>query len=249
MLGSSDSISGANIVLNTAVAESLRQYADILEQADDFGAALHTLIQETIRRHKRIIFNGNGYDDQWVAEAERRGLLNLKTTPDCLPYFVKPKNIRLFTEHRVFTEAEIRARYEILLENYSKVLNIEALTMLDMANKDLLPAYSAFTRQLGDTIAAKKAAAPGVDCTYEEERLRQISGLIGGMYRKTRALEEVLLELVHQDIGELERAQYYRTRVFGAMNELRIAADEIESVTDRKFYPYPNYGDLLFGVR
>ncbi|HIW74143.1 MAG TPA: glutamine synthetase III [Firmicutes bacterium] len=249
MLGSSDSISGANIVLNTAVAESLRQYADLLEQGGDFNEALHELIRATIRKHKRIIFNGNGYDEQWVAEAERRGLLNLKTTPDCLPYFVKPKNIKLFAEHRVFTEAEIRARYEILLENYSKILNIEAVTMLDMANKDLLPAYSAYTRQLGETITAKKAAAPDVDCSYEEERLRQVSGLVGDMYRKTRALEETLLELVHREAGELERAQYYRTQVFGAMNELRITADEVESVTDRKCYPYPNYGDLLFGVR
>ncbi|HJD22630.1 MAG TPA: glutamine synthetase III [Firmicutes bacterium] len=249
MLGSSDSISGANIVLNTAVAESLRQYADMLEQASDFNETLHTLIRETIRRHKRIIFNGNGYDEQWVAEAERRGLLNLKTTPDCLPYFIKPKNIKLFAEHKVFTEAEIHARYEILLENYSKILNIEALTMLDMANKDLLPSYSAYTKQLGETIAAKRAALADADCSYEEERLRQISGLCGRMFRKTKALEESLLNLMHQDVDELGKAQYYRTQVFGAMNELRIVADEIEGVIDRKFYPYPNYGDLLFGVR
>ncbi len=249
MLGSSDSISGANIVLNTAVAESLRQYADTLEQAGDFNEALHTLIRETIRRHKRIIFNGNGYDEQWVAEAERRGLLNLKTTPDCLPYFIKPKNIKLFAEHKVFTEAEIHARYGILLENYSKILNIEALTMLDMANKDLLPSYSAYTKQLGETIAAKRAALADADCSYEEERLRQVSGLCGRMFRKTKALEESLLNLVHQDVDELGKAQYYRTQVFGAMNELRIVADEVEGVIDRKFYPYPNYGDLLFGVR
>ncbi len=249
MLGSSDSISGANIVLNTAVAESLRQYADTLEQASDFNEALHTLIRETIRRHKRIIFNGNGYDEQWVAEAERRGLLNLKTAPDCLPYFIKPKNIKLFAEHKVFTEAEIHARYGILLENYSKILNIEALTMLDMANKDLLPSYSAYTKQLGETIAAKRAALADADCSYEEERLRQVSGLCGRMFRKTKALEESLLNLVHQDVDELGKAQYYRTQVFGAMNELRIVADEIEGVIDRKFYPYPNYGDLLFGVR
>ncbi len=249
MLGSSDSISGANIVLNTAVAESLSQFADALEQSEDFNSTLHDLIRSTIKKHRRIIFNGNGYDEKWVAEAEKRGLLNLRTTPDCLPYFIKEKNVDLFTRHKVFSETEIRARYEILLENYSKILNIEAVTMLDMANKDLLPAYSAYARQLSETVNAKKAAAPDVDCTFETERLRQVSALCGDMYRKTQALEDTLLNLVQKDFGELERAQYYQGTVFHAMTELRIVADELESVTDRSFYPYPNYGDLLFGVR
>ncbi len=249
MLGSSDSISGANIVLNTAVAESLSQFADALEQSADFNSTLHDLIRSTIKKHRRIIFNGNGYDEKWVAEAEKRGLLNLRTTPDCLPYFIKEKNVDLFTRHKVFSETEIRARYEILLENYSKILNIEAVTMLDMANKDLLPAYSAYARQLSETVNAKKAAAPDVDCTFETERLRQVSALCGDMYRKTQALEDTLLNLVQKDFGELERAQYYQRTVFHAMTELRIVADELESVTDRSFYPYPNYGDLLFGVR
>ena len=184
-----------------------------------------------------------------MAEAEKRGLLNLRTTPDCLPYFIKEKNVDLFTRHKVFSETEIRARYEILLENYSKILNIEAVTMLDMANKDLLPAYSAYARQLSETVNAKKAAAPDVDCTFETERLRQVSALCGDMYRKTQALEDTLLNLVQKDLGELGRAQYYQGTVFHAMTELRIVADELESVTDRSFYPYPNYGDLLFGVR
>lgn len=249
MLGSSDSISGANIVLNTAVAESLSQFADALEQSEDFNSTLHDLIRSTIKKHRRIIFNGNGYDEKWVAEAEKRGLLNLRTTPDCLPYFIKEKNVDLFTRHKVFSETEIRARYEILLENYSKILNIEAVTMLDMANKDLLPAYSAYARQLSETVNAKKAADPDVDCTFETERLRQVSALCGDMYRKTQALEDTLLNLVQKDFGELERAQYYQGTVFHAMTELRIVADELESVTDRSFYPYPNYGDLLFGVR
>lgn len=249
MLGSSDSISGANIVLNTAVAESLSQFADMLEQSTNFNDTLHELIRTTIRKHRRIIFNGNGYDEKWVAEAESRGLLNLRTTPDCLPYFIKEKNIQLFTRHKVFSETEIRARYEILLENYSKLLNIEAVTMLDMANKDLLPAYSAYARQLSETVNAKKAAVPEADCTFETERLRQVSALCGDMYRRTQALEHTLLDLVQQDFDELERAQYYQRTVFHAMTELRIVADELESVTDRRFYPYPNYGDLLFGVR
>ncbi|HIZ84581.1 MAG TPA: glutamine synthetase III [Firmicutes bacterium] len=249
MLGSSDSISGANIVLNTAVAESLRQYADTLEQAEDFQAALHDLIQDTIKQHKRIIFNGNGYDENWVEEAEGRGLLNLKAAPDCLPYFIKEKNVKLFAAHKVFTETEIKARYEILLDNYSKLLHIEALTMLDMSKKDLMPAYSAYTKRLSDTLLAKKAAVPGADCSYEEKEIEKISGLVGDMFRKTEALEDTLLQMVHMDLDELGRAQYYRSKVFDAMNELRIAADEAESVTSREFYPYPNYGDLLFGVR
>lgn len=249
MLGSNDSISGANIVLNTVVAESLRQFADVLESTDDFSSALHDLIQNTIKEHKRIIFNGNGYDDMWVTEAEKRGLLNLKTTPDCLPYFIKEKNIKLFELHKVFTKTEILARYEILLDNYSKTLHIEAMTMLDMANKDLLPAYSDYTKQLSDALIAKKSAVPSADCTFEQERISKISELCGRMYQKTKALEETLIKLVHMDCDELEKAKYYQTKVFSAMNELRIAADEIESITDRKAYPYPNYGDLLFGVR
>lgn len=249
MVGSNDSISGPNIVLNTAVAESLRQFAERLEGSADFNEELHDLIQETIRDHKRIIFNGNGYDDAWVAEAQKRGLLNLKTTPDCLPYFIKEKNIHLFEEHKVFSETEIRARYEILLENYSKVLNIEALTMLDMANKDLLPAYTSYTKQLADAVASKKAAVPDADCSYEQERISRISSLYADMYRKTEALEKTLLGLVSKDCDELERAKYYRNQVFAAMTELRIVADEIESITARKCYPYPNYGDLLFGVK
>ena len=249
MLGSNDSISGANIVLNTAVAESLRQYADMLESAGDFNAALHGLIQETIHNHKRIIFNGNGYDDAWVEEAQRRGLLNLRTTPDCLPYFLAEKNVKLFAQHRVLTETEIRARYEIILDNYSKILNIEAVTMLDMASRDLLPAFSAFTGKLSETVNAKKAAAPGADCSYEEAQIQKISSLVGTMYRQTQALEDVLLELVPMHCDELERAKYYRGKVFDAMTQLRITADEIETSLDRKYYPYPTYGDLLFGVR
>lgn len=249
MLGSSDSIACTNMMLNTAVAESLRQFADVLENATDFNETLHDLIQDTIKKHKRIIFNGNGYDESWVQEAEKRGLLNLKTTPDCLPYYINEKNIKLLTEHKVLTETEIHARYEIILDNYSKTLNIEAVTMLDMAKKDLLPAFSAYTKQLSDTLLAKKEAAPGVDCSYEEEQIKKVSGLCGSMYQKTKGLEESLMALVHREYDELEKAKYYRTKVFQAMNDLRIVADEIENVMDRKLYPYPNYGDLLFGVR
>ncbi len=249
MLGSSASISGANVVLNTAVAESLRQFADVLEASGNFNESIQKLIQGTIREHKRIIFNGNGYDDAWIQEAEKRGLLNLKTTPDCLPYFIHDKNIKLFTTHRVFSEIEVQARYEILLDNYSKVLNIEALTMLDMAKKDLLPAVSGYCKKLSETIIAKKAAVSPVNCSYEEDTLQKLSDICGAMYRKTQDLEGCLLHLQMKNLDALELARYYREKVFLAMNELRIAADEAESVMDRSFYPYPNYGDLLFGVR
>ena len=249
MLGSSDSIAGANIVINTAVAESLRQFADTLEQSDGFNSALHDLIQETIQEHKRIIFNGNGYDDTWVKEAEKRGLLNLRSTPDCLPYFMQQKNVTLFEKHRVLSATEMRARYEIMLDNYSKILHIEAVTMIDMANKDLLPAYSTFVRQLSEAMAAKKTAVPEADCRYEEERIRKISALCGDMFTKTVELEKILKKIPQKYENELERARYYQNRVLDVMIQLRTAADEIERITDRSYYPYPNYGDLLFGVR
>ncbi|MDP4117917.1 MAG: glutamine synthetase III [Bacillota bacterium] len=248
MLGSMASVSDPNVVLNTAVAESLKQFADELENAEDFNTALHTLIKRTISEHKRIIFNGNGYDDVWLKEAEKRGLLNLKTTPDCLPYMIKEKNIKLFTEHKVYTETEIKSRYEIMLENYSKIINIEALTMIDMANKDILPAVSAFVQKLSETVIAKKGAVSGVDCTYEEKLIEKVSALNGLMYTKTKALEDALTKV--SDIETAQKtADYYRCTVFEAMNELRIIADQIETVTDRKAWPYPTYADLLFGVR
>lgn len=216
MLGSTLSISGPNIVLNTAVAEALRQYADRLEQADDFESALHALIKEEIKAHKRIIFNGNGYDDEWIREAEKRGLLNLKTTPDCLPYFLKEKNVKLFTEHKVFSEAEIRSRYEILMENYCKVLHIEAATMLEMAKRDILPAVSAYSEELARTAKTKKSVLPGADCTYEEKSLEKLSALSGAMFVKTDALEEALAKAGGlEDVTE--EAMYYKDSVIPAM--------------------------------
>ncbi len=248
MLGSSDSIACINMMLNTAVAESLCQYADALEDSDDFSETLNQLIRATIKEHKRILFNGNGYGEEWIREAGKRGLLNLKTTPDCLPYYTKEKNIRLFEKHKVLTEKEIYARYEILLDTYSKTLNIEAVTMTDMAKKDLLPAYTAYVRELSDTVIAKKAAVPEADCRYEEELIRTISGLCGCMYQNIRQLEDALMNAEQGKDDELRTAIYYRNIVLPAMNELRITADEIENMMDRKHYPYPGYGKLLFGV-
>ena len=248
MLSSTLSISGPNIVLNTAVAEALRQYADRLEQADDFESALHALIKEEIKAHKRIIFNGNGYDDEWIREAEKRGLLNLKTTPDCLPYFLKEKNVKLFTEHKVFSEAEIRSRYEILMENYCKVLHIEAATMLEMAKRDILPAVSAYSEELARTAKTKKSVLPGADCTYEEKSLEKLSALSGAMFVKTDALEEALAKAGGlEDVTE--EAMYYKDSVIPAMAALRADADALETITAKKYWPYPSYGDLLFSVK
>ena len=248
MPGSSASISGVNVVLNTAVAESLRQYADILEKADDFEAALHDLIKDVIHKHKRIIFNGNGYDESWVKEAEKRGLLNLRSTPDCVPYYLSEKNVELFTRHKVYTETELHARYEIKLDNYSKVLHIEAQTMLDMVWKDILPAASAYTKELAETVAAKKAIGGGIDTSYEERLAGHMSVLLASATKKAEALEYALMGV--KDITDtLALARYYRDTIFAAMNELRIIVDEMETHCAAKYWPYPSYGDILFSVK
>ena len=249
MLGSTASVASANIVLNTAVAETLKQCADCLEGAADFNAALHELIRNMIRQHKRIIFNGNGYDDAWIKEAtEKRGLLNLKSTPECLPYFLKEKNVKLFTSHKVFSECEIRSRFEIILENYCKVLHIEALTMLEMAERDILPAVSSFAKELSEGALAKKGLMPDIDCTYEEATVKKLSSLSACMHTRIAALESALLGA--KNIGDIaDQAMYYKDTVFAAMNELRAAGDELEVSVSRKFWPYPTYGELLFSVR
>ncbi len=248
MLGSSASIADVNIVLNTAVAESLKQFADELEGKEDFNEALHSLIIRVIKDHKKIIFNGNGYDDTWIAEAEKRGLLNLKTTPECLPYLVSDKNKTLFTQHKVFTESELESRYEIRLENYSKIINIEALTMVDMAKKDIMPSVSAFINELSQTAIAKKTAVCTADCTYEEKLISKLSSLLGVMYTRCEALEKAIFDT--NEISEPQKqADAFKNEVLSRMTELRIAADEAETLTDRKFWPYPDYADLLFGVR
>ena len=247
MLGSSSSVSCTNVVLNTAVAEELKQFADTLEKADDFEEALHELIKKTITDHKRIIFNGNGYDDAWIAEAEKRGLLNLRTTPDCLPYSVSDKNIKLFTDHKVYSETEMRARYEILSESYCKTLNIEALTMIDMAKKDYLPAVSKYSHELSDTIIAK-AACGDIDSTYEKELLAKISKLNTAAYKKVQKLEDATLKAKEID-DTTELSMFYKDSVFSAMSELRITVDELETMVPASSWPYPSYGDMLFSVK
>ena len=248
-LGSSASISGPNVVLNTTVAESLKQFADELENADDFNETVHNLIRRTIKEHKRIIFGGNGYDDNWLSEAEKRGLLNLRTTPDCLPCYIKEKNIKLFTEHKVFNEAEMRARYEIHLDNYAKTINIEALTMVDMARKDILPAVSAFVKQLSDTVISKNSAIGRIDCTYEESIINEISSLENSAFKKVNEIEELLKTAKESSNSAQKIAEYYKDIVIPKMDELRALADRMEVLTDRNYWPYPSYADLLFGVR
>ncbi len=246
MLGSSASISGANVVINTAVAESLRQYADALEGSTDFENDLHELIRSVIRKHKRIIFSGNGYGDEWVREAEKRGLLNLPTTPDCVPHYLAMKNVELFARHRVYTEIELAARYKMKLDNYCKVLHIEALTMLDMARQDILPAVSAFAKELCDTATAKNAL--GVEAVYETETAARVSKLTTAVLTEVRALEKASDD-AEELVDVLTRACAYKDNVLSAMSALRESVDELETLTARKYWPYPNYGDLLFSVK
>lgn len=248
MLGSSISLSGPNVVLNTIVAESLKQFADILEPADDFDQALESLIKETIKEHKRILFNGNGYDESWIEEAGKRGLLNLKSTPDALPYFLHKKNVDLFTSHNVFTKEEMESRYEILMENYCKVINIEALTMIEMVKKEILPAVSAFSKELSDALLAKKNIAEDISCQYEDSLIHKLSALLSCAYDKVSLLEKDTVDA--KDMTDItEMGHYYREKVFADMAELRIVIDELETITAKTYWPYPSYGHLLFGIR
>ena len=248
MLGSANSIASANIVLNTVVAQSLKSYADRLESADDFEEALHSLIRKTIKDHKRIIFNGNGYDNEWIAEAERRGLLNLPTTPDCLPYLLKDKNIKLFAEHKVFSRQEIEARYEIYLESYCKNVRIEALTMTDMTNKDILPAVSAYFKTLCDTVKTMGRAGIDPSGSYEQVTAEKLAALSKKIFSAVHGLSQAVDGL--SEAGDAAReSELIRDRVLPQMNLLREYVDAAESITAEEYWPYPSYGDLLFGVQ
>ena len=248
MLGSANSIASANIVLNTVVAQSLKSYADRLESADDFEEALHSLIRKTIKDHKHIIFNGNGYDNEWIAEAERRGLLNLPTTPDCLPYLLKDKNIKLFAEHKVFSRQEIEARYEIYLESYCKNVRIEALTMTDMTNKDILPAVSAYFKTLCDTVKAMGRVGIDPSGSYEQVTAEKLAALSRKIFSAVHGLSQAVDGL--SEAGNAAReSELIRDRVLPQMNLLREYVDAAESITAEEYWPYPSYGDLLFGVQ
>ena len=249
MLGSSNSIACANIMLNSAVAESLKIYADRLEKAENFEDALHEMIRKTIKDHKHIIFNGNGYDDTWIKEAtEKRGLLNFRTTPDCMPHLLDEKNVKMLTSHGVFSEAELKSRCDIMLENYCKTVVIEANTMVDMAKTEIAPAVDAYTMELAKTIAAKKAVDDTLTCNYESGLVKKLSKLTDRIAIKTEELENALVEL-HNAEGIISEANMIRDVVLVKMGELRLACDEAETVTAKKYWPFPTYGDLLFSVR
>ena len=249
MVGSSDSIACANIMLNAAMAETLKEFADRLEGVPDFESALHDLIKETIKAHKRIIFNGNGYDDAWIKEAtEKRGLLNLRTTPDALATVLEKKNVEMLTSLEIFSEAEIRSRYEICLENYCKTVNIEGLTMVDMARKEILPAVEAYLGDLSGTVAAKTTAVPGLACKYEKDLISKLSKLADEISDAASSLDTTLIRL--KAIPDVTDAAYViRDVILQKMAELRVVCDEAESITADKYWPFPTYGDLLFGVR
>ena len=249
MLGSSNSIACANIMLNTAVAESLRQYANRLENARHFEADLHDLIKETVTRHKRIIFNGNGYDDAWIAEAtEVRGLLNLRTTPDAMPRLLDPKNVEMLTAHKVFSRSELESRYEIILENYCKSVNIEALTMIDMARKEILPAVEAYACDIAKTLNAKTAAVPGLSCRYERDLVSKLTELAEEIDSAITALEAEAIR--YKTVTDVTEAAFMiRDVILQRMAELRVVCDEAETLTAENYWPFPTYEKLLFGVR
>ena len=248
MVGSSFSIAGPNVVLNTAIAEALKQFADELEpQKENFTAALNKLIKSTIKKHKRIIFNGNGYGEEWFKEAKERGLLNLRTTPDALPQFIDEKNVELFTAHKVFTKTEMQSRYEIHLENYCKVLNIEANTMVSMVKKYIFPSVTAYIKDLSNTVNEIKSAVPKANVSAQQKLIEGLSKLVNCLYEDNNKLEE--LSLTALNTADLQkRADYYKDTVIPAMERVRSSADELELITAKKYWPMPTYGDLIYKV-
>ena len=237
----------ANEMLNTIVAEELEQFADVLEKADDFDKAVIDVIRKTYQEHKRIVFNGDNYSDEWLEEAERRGLYNLRSMPEAMPHYVAEKNLKLFKKHGIFTEAEVRARYEIQLENYSKIINIEALTTLDMAKKDIVPAVVKYLKLLADSASVMKSIDSDICTCAETELLKKLSALLTDFTKKIDVLDKAVVGAKdYTDVQEL--ANYYRNSVFAAMQELRAVADEMESNMSAEYWPYPSYGKLLFSV-
>ena len=249
MLGSSNSIACANIMLNSAVAESLKVYADRLEGAKDFETALHEMIKKTIKDHKRIIFNGNGYNDAWIKEAtEVRGLLNYRTTVDCVPHLLDKKNVDMLTAHKVFTVEELNSRCEIMLENYCKTVVIEANTMISMVKTQIAPAVERFAADLARNAAAKKAVAPTVACAYETGLIGKLSDITDRIYVAVEDLQNAVIGLQDAD-AVLEEATKIRDEILPKMCTLRLACDEAETLTEKSYWPFPTYADILFSVR
>ncbi len=247
MLGSSQNIAMPNIVLNTAVAESFKQFADVLEGAEDFDAAVSALLKETFSKHRRILFDGNGYSDEWEQEAERRGLLNLKTSVEAYKHFNAPKNVKLFTDHGVMSEVEINSREEIYFENYSKIVNIEALTMIEMATRDIIPAVNEYVARVADIAAKKTAVLPYIDCSVEKEIITKLSELNSSAYKRVQTLR--IAEANAARITDaVARAEAYCNVVIPAMEALRADVDAMEPLTASEYWPLPTYGDLMFRV-
>ena len=249
MLGSSDSIACANIMLNTTLAESLRLFADELEAASDFNAALHKLIKKTITAHKRIIFNGNGYDDAWLKEAtEKRGLLNLRTTPDAIPMLIQKENMDMLIAHKIYTESELLARHDILLENYCKTVRIEALTMVEIVTKEILPAIESYESALVSTASAKRAFDVHIPCNYEQKLITRLATLVDTIDARATALESATVKLdMTSDLTE--KGAFIRDDILPKMSALRVVSDEAETLTAASYWPFPTYGELLFGVK
>ena len=247
MVGSSLNIAGPNTILNTIVANSLTEFADVLEKAteENFNEVLHDLLVKTIAEHKRVIFNGNGYGDEWPVEAEKRGLLNLKSTVDAIPCLTAQKNVDLFKKFGVYSEVELHAREEILLENYSKVINIEALTAADMAKTEIMPAVMKFSKDICDIAASKKAL--GIEPTVETELAKKLNDLTAALSEKAAKLSDAVVKAQAVE-GEEKKARFYHDEVFGLMQSLRAVADELETIVGEKYWPYPTYDELLFNV-
>ena len=247
-LGSSLNIACPNYILNTMVAEELSQFYDVLKDADDLDSAVKALIKKTFTEHQAIIFNGNNYAPEWVEEAERRGLCNYKSLPEAVAHFIDQKNVDLFVKNKICSEEEVKARYEIELENYAKQINIEALTMIDMAKKNILPAVSAYVRELTDTALAKKALSDAIPTSVEEELVASLSNKLVCFSKKTAELEEAVIKASEYSNDNLAYATYYRETVFALMQELRAVGDSMETETSSEYWPYPSYGEMLFGV-
>ncbi len=247
-LGSSLNIACPNIMLNTMVAQELSEFYDELKDADDLDSAVKALIKKTFTEHKDIIFNGDNYADEWVEEAQKRGLLNLKSLPDAVEHYIDKKNIDLFVNNKIYNTDEIHARYEIELENYAKEINIEALTMIDMAKKSILPAVTSYVRELTDTALAKKALSDAIPTSVEEELITSLSNKLVCFAKKTAELEEALIKANDYSDNNLTYAKYFRATVFAIMQELRAIGDSMETETSSEYWPYPSYGELLFGV-
>ena len=244
MPGSAMSISEANVVLNTIVADVLAEFADKLEKADDLRAEIEQIVVDTITKHKRILFNGNNYSDEWRKEAQKRGLLDLPSTPDALPYLIQPRNIALFERQRVYTGEELHSRYEIQLENYCKIISIEAHTMLDIINKEIIPSIMAYSRQVAEGALAKRAFLSDLPLSCEEQLVRRLSGLLNAIAEKARDLEAC----IHQkplSAPPLQQALYCKDCILAAMAQVRALVDEAETITDEKAWPFPGYAALL----